>query len=296
MNQAMEVSGTVGSRLRAAREAQGRTIEEIGRQTRVPIRHLEQIEAGELAGLPAAPYSAGFVKAYARVVGLDPAALSQSFRAEFDRAQRGSPRVPYEPYEPADPIRLPPRLLAIVALVIAVLLVGGYSIWRSGVLSGEGPDARARLAAGVDGAPAPAPVAPAAKGGVASPITGGGAVVLTARDPVWVSITERGGAKIFLGVIDKGRSYTVPAGTTDPVIRLGKAEALAITVGGRPVAPLGPPATTLSNVSLKPQALLARQGAAAAAAGSVAPVPTIDRTPAPVDPNLPTAFRDANGR
>jgi hypothetical protein len=119
--------------------------------------------------------------------------------------------------------------------------------------------------------------------------------VLTARSPVWVSITERGGGKIFVGVLDAGRSYAVPATATDPVIRLGKAEALAVTVGGRPVAPLGPPATTLSDVSLKPQALLARAGAAPAPAGG-APVPTTDRASVPADPNLPSAFRKANGR
>jgi transcriptional regulator with XRE-family HTH domain len=293
MDEAMEASGSVGSRLRAAREAQGRTIEEIGRQTRVPVRHLEQIEEGRLDGLPAAPYSAGFVKAYARVVGLDAVALSQDFRGEFDRVQRGSPRVQYEPYEPADPSRLPPRLLAIVALVIAVLLIGGYALWRSGVLSGEGPDARARLAAGSDAVPAPSPAAPAHPVAVPAPVAGG-PVVLTARDAVWVSITERAGGKIFIGVIDKGKSYTVPATASDPVIRLGRAEGLDVTVGGKPVAPLGPPATTLSNVSLKSDALLARGGAApatAAAAPGAAPVPTIDK-PAR-DPAMPPAFRAA---
>ena len=42
----------------------------------LPVRHLVQIEDGRLEGLPAAPYSAGFVKSYARAVGLDPVALS----------------------------------------------------------------------------------------------------------------------------------------------------------------------------------------------------------------------------
>jgi len=112
---AAETPVAVGAQLRAAREQQGQSLEDIGRLTRVPVRHLVQIEEGRLEGLPAAPYSAGFVKAYARAVGLDPVVLSHDFREEFDNANRNTPRIAYAPYEPADPVRLPPRLLAIVA-------------------------------------------------------------------------------------------------------------------------------------------------------------------------------------
>src|ERR1700754_3418605 len=164
---------TVGARLRAAREARGQSLDEIGKQTRVPVRHLVQIEDGRLEGLPAAPYSAGFVKAYARAVDLDPVLLSQDFRSELAQVSHDTPRITYEPYEPADPVRLPPRLLAIVALAIAVVLAAGYGIWRSGMMTAEGATARADLAANGDqanqtsaapanAAPAPTPVTPAA--------------------------------------------------------------------------------------------------------------------------------------
>ena len=289
----------VGARLREARESRGQSLEDIGRQTRIPVRHLVQIEEGRLEGLPAAPYSAGFVKAYARTVGLDPNAMGQSFRAEFERARRGTGRVAYEPYEPADPSRLPPRLLAVVALVIAVLLVGGYAIFRSGVLTGDGPDVRGRLAAGADardGATADAPAnsrAPAQPAG--SPIApaapaANAPVVLTATQPVWMEISERGGATLFLGVIEQGKSYAVPATAADPVIRTGRPEGLAVTVGGRPVAPLGLPAKTIADVSLKPAALIANGFAPAATPASAVPVPTIDR---PAN-GTPPAYGGAN--
>ena len=48
----------VGDRLRSAREIKGLTVEEVARETRVPSRHLETIENGDLSRLPAAPYSA----------------------------------------------------------------------------------------------------------------------------------------------------------------------------------------------------------------------------------------------
>lgn len=145
----------VGERLRAARERIGAPLEEIAAHTRVPMRHLLAIEAGDFTNLPAAPYSAGFVRAYAAVLGIDGAALGREFRAEIDRAGDKLARPELRPFEPADPSRLPPRSLAIVAAVLALLLVIGYGIWRSGTLGGEGPDDRARLAAGIAAAPPP---------------------------------------------------------------------------------------------------------------------------------------------
>jgi len=268
----------VGARLRAAREARGQSLEDIGKQTRIPVRLLVQIEDGRLEGMPAAPYSAGFVKSYARAVDLDPIALSQEFRTELARAASSTPRNTYEPYEPADPVRLPPRLLAFVALAIAILLVAGYGIWRSGMLTGEGPDARARLAANGDAIGAPDNGATPATGGPAAPaaVPVGGAVRLTAIKPVWFDVSERHGATLFTGTLDQGKTYDVPPTAVDPVIRTGKPEGLSVTVGGQPVAPLGEPAEHISDVSLKADALRAR-GAGVA----VAPPPAATSAPAP---------------
>lgn len=274
-----EVPTTVGARLRAAREARGQSLEDIGRQTRVPVRHLVQIEEGRLNGLPAAPYSAGFVKSYARAVDLDPMEMSQQFRAEFAAAAQASPRIAYEPYEPAEPVRLPPRLLAFVALAIAILLVAGYGIWRSGILTGEGADERARLAAsgepmGTSGAPAtPAPGQPAKPAAVPT-----GAVRVTATQDTWFEVTDKAsGTRLYTGVLKQGEGWDVPPTAGDPVIRTGRPEGLTVTVGGQPVAPLGPPAKTVSNISLKAASLTAR----AAPAQSAAVPPATSSTPQP---------------
>ncbi len=293
---------TVGARLRAAREARGQSLDEIGRQTRVPVRHLVQIEDGRLEGLPAAPYSAGFVKAYARAVDLDPVALSHEFRVELAEATSIAPRIVYEPYEPADPVRLPPRLLAIVAAAIALLLVLGYGIVRSGLLTGEGPDMRAKLAANGEqtapaatATPAPAtnpanPPAPAGQPAATPAPAASGPVRLTAVQPTWVKISERDGPTLFMGVLDKGKTYDVPATAADPVIRTGKPEGLEVTVGGKAVAPLGPPAHTISNVSLKADAL-AHGGAAGPATLGAAPA-----TGSANSATVPPAFRGDSTR
>ena len=70
-----------GAVLAAAREAAGIDLVDLARESRVPLRHLTAIEADSHASLPALPYTVGFVKTFARAVGLDPEALALQFRA-----------------------------------------------------------------------------------------------------------------------------------------------------------------------------------------------------------------------
>ena len=61
----------VGERLRAAREEKKLSLEDLAAQTRIPQRHLANIETGEWDSLPAPTYTIGFAKSYASAVGLD---------------------------------------------------------------------------------------------------------------------------------------------------------------------------------------------------------------------------------
>jgi cytoskeletal protein RodZ len=61
----------LGESLRKERELRGITLEEISAQTRVNIRFLEAIEHDDLSALPAKAFAKGFLRSYARAVGLD---------------------------------------------------------------------------------------------------------------------------------------------------------------------------------------------------------------------------------
>lgn len=75
-------TATVGERLAAVRKARGYSLETVHAGTKVKVIHLEAIEAGDLDALPAVPFAAGFVKAYAQFLELDPDASAAAFRAE----------------------------------------------------------------------------------------------------------------------------------------------------------------------------------------------------------------------
>jgi len=65
-----------------------------------------------------------------------------------------------------------------------------------------------------------------------------------------------------------GERYEVPANIAHPAIRIGRAEALDVTIGGRRIPPLCPPSTTLSDVSLRAADLVNRSAPATEADGA----------------------------
>jgi cytoskeletal protein RodZ len=65
------MSLTLGEKLRQAREARGITISEVAEQTRISALYLESIENNDYRGLPGGIFNKGFVKSYAKYVGID---------------------------------------------------------------------------------------------------------------------------------------------------------------------------------------------------------------------------------
>jgi cytoskeleton protein RodZ len=62
---------SVGAKLRAARLARGMSVDEIAQTTKLPKGSLELLENDAYNALPALVFVRGFVRAYARTVGLD---------------------------------------------------------------------------------------------------------------------------------------------------------------------------------------------------------------------------------
>lgn len=62
---------SLGEKLQQAREARGISISEVAEQTRISSHYLEGIEADDYRNLPGGIFNKGFVKSYAKFVGLD---------------------------------------------------------------------------------------------------------------------------------------------------------------------------------------------------------------------------------
>ncbi|RST30103.1 helix-turn-helix domain-containing protein [Sphingomonas ginkgonis] len=264
--------GTVGERLRSARQAQQLTLEDVAARTRIPVRHLESIEGGDWDRLPAPTYSMGFAKSYASALGLDRTEIGEQLRAEMGGSTYRAPHAAPEVFEPADPKRVPPRTLVVVALLAIVAIVAVLLYLRSASLEG-GPDA----APGAANPARPTASAPATPAAAPAP---SGPVVITANDAVWLQVSEKGGATLFSGQLAQGQAYTVPTTAKAPVLKTGKPEAIRISVGTADAPPVGQPATTVRDVSLLPADLL-RQGASAASPNAATGATSPSATAAP---------------
>jgi cytoskeletal protein RodZ len=258
-------AGSVGARLKAGRAAAGLDLADIAARTRIPLRHLAAIEEDRFDSLPSPTYGIGFARAYARSVGLDEVSVAAQVRQQI--SDEGHARAEYVAFEPADPARVPSRLLAWTAAIIGLLIVAGYAVWRTNLLNGPAPTVTTRVEEPQDQPSTPVAPAPAA----ARPATPtSGPVVLTANDTVWMRISDATGKRLFEKEMQAGERYEVPADANAPVIRTGRPQALTVTVGGAPVAPLGSPDATIDKVGISAAALAARP-----------PAPVATPTPTP---------------
>lgn len=193
---------TPGARLRAAREAQGLSIQDVATRTRIAQRQLEAIERDDYAALPGIPYAVGFARAYARAIDVDEVAIAADVRNAVHNSELGSNR--YEAFEPADPARVPSRALAWTAAAIVVILVAGFAVWRTQVMT---PPTGEEIAA-QQAAPMPSTAKPAAGARSAAPVVQ--MVVFTANDDVWLRIYDEAGERLKDGLMKKGRTSPFP--------------------------------------------------------------------------------------
>ncbi len=73
----------IGSELKAARESRKIKLETVSERTKIPIKYLEALEENRFDIFPSHTYAKGFIRAYAKVVGMDPMVLTRQFNAEI---------------------------------------------------------------------------------------------------------------------------------------------------------------------------------------------------------------------
>lgn len=115
-----------GEFLRQARERRGLTLQQISSETKIPWRHLDALEHGQLDAVPGGTYRRGEIRAYAEVVGLDKATALE----RLDRALEASTIVPAPPRRTAPVAPSRSRLLLIVTLLSIAVVVAAATVSR----------------------------------------------------------------------------------------------------------------------------------------------------------------------
>ncbi|MCC6216784.1 MAG: helix-turn-helix domain-containing protein [Polyangiaceae bacterium] len=123
---------SVGAYLRREREARRMSVEEIARSTRVPSSSVERIEADQFDELPGEVFVRGFLRAYARALGLPP----EDVLARYTSSRRVAWVTPLPITSPVRPARRR-RIGVAVAFVLLLIL---FTLALSIVLRPRGDD------------------------------------------------------------------------------------------------------------------------------------------------------------
>ena len=127
-------TGAFGERMRREREMRGIKLEEIAESTKIGKRNLEALEQERFDQLPGGIFNKGFVRAYAKYLGLDEEQAVNDFlaaSANYDQPSALAPPIPATwvkpPAMPSEAsIRRKNRLWALTALLA---LVAGFALW-----------------------------------------------------------------------------------------------------------------------------------------------------------------------
>jgi cytoskeleton protein RodZ len=122
---------TVGQDLRAARLRRGDEIAQVSRALKIRKDHLEALENDRLEDLPGKTYAIGFIRSYARHLGLDSAQYVERFKQDISGRAEEQVREP-APIHQDEGRRLPQGWRLIAGAVAILLIWGAYHLLFSG--------------------------------------------------------------------------------------------------------------------------------------------------------------------
>lgn len=247
----------VGNTLRSARERRGLTIAQLSLTTKIPVHILQAIEENAFERVPRGIFARGFLRSYAKEVGLDPGDIVDMFLQQTEEVLAeqapGDADRDREEFEPApiDADLRPATPGWSYLAIIAALLVAFIAASRYGDDAATGGDAAAILA-GADTAVTESTAGEVANTGGVQPVATSGDAnaagdvplesstlrfVMEATEECWVEAIVDG-RRVVYRLMQPGERATIESGQ-EIVLRVGDPGALTYSVNGRPGEPLG---------------------------------------------------------
>jgi len=267
--------GSFGERLRREREMRGVTLDEISSSTKIARRHLEALESENFDSLPGGVFNRGFVRAYARFLGIDEEQAVADYVAASGELSQAEPAFPLE-IPPESKAKLNPRrsslplLLALLALVIVLAI-----FWSRNKRQPEANEnAVSNPATTPVTTPASAPVSPQSPVEAAAPaqaaptvapvsaVTTGTpeetlptqtpsqtptqtpssertfSVIIEAKEEAWITAYADGQTVVSGKTLRAGEHEIVRAGRRITLVT-GNAGGIEVSFNGKPLGPLG---------------------------------------------------------
>jgi cytoskeleton protein RodZ len=213
-------TGIPGKTLAAQREAMGWTVEQVADQLKLAVRQVVALEAGDYASLPSPAVTRGFVRAYAKIVKLDPVPLVAQIDLGATSMNTGSAPHRERPASFSE-VRFPSHgkrsslpLGMIAGVVVAVAVIGGVA-WKFNAIPGmhHAPAALATAPAAaptVSGAMAPLVNVPAPAGS-ATDVQSTSVPLISVPPPASTNNTVVGGVPAPAPVVAPAAAAAAPA-------------------------------------------------------------------------------------
>ena len=263
--------GAFGDRLRREREMRGITLDEITESTKISRRHLEALEGEHFDQLPGGVFNKGFVRAYARFLGIDEDQAVADYSAASNETPEPENKFPLDIHAKPNPDLNPRRsylpLVFAVAALVGVLV--GYAFWakskphstdtaqtttaQSSPAASETPanastPAAAPAASVATSEPKPKAIESPAAATPANPQQQANSaaadksektfsVSVKAREDSWVSIVADG-KSVMQRVLSADKHKKIKAGKV-LVLRTGNAGGIEVSFNGKPLGTLG---------------------------------------------------------
>ena len=247
----------LGAILKAAREKKGVSLEDIQMITKIRLKHLEALEAGDFAQLPGEVYVKGFLANFAKTVGLDGDEILKKYYELKNRETMVDSEADEEQLifsTPCSPVtlsqeksaslegkgsKLKKSPLLLVGIVFTFLIITGgvllfYFKGRSSSLPVEPEPVATHEEVDVVQEPVPAFEEPVAEPEPVKPL-----LRAEAREVVWIGVYRKASGKmIFEGTLHP-REKQEWLLTEDVALRIGNAGGLKLTYKGKDLGELG---------------------------------------------------------
>jgi cytoskeletal protein RodZ len=269
-----------GEELRREREIRGISLKEIADATKISKRFLEAIERNDHKTLPAPVFTRGFVREYARYLGLNAEEMVNRYNfaavgderieqsAHLDRLT--TPQAPPLPGKKQPSKGIPPPYARVdrnvYILIVVVIALAGVSYWalkhrRESRVNEERPATETKFA------PAPAPPPPVTPAQTATTSTQPDSAAPTKlvlnieiTDRSWVKL-DADGESVINDDLRRGYHRSIEAKDSFRFRTIGNAAGIVLTLNDLPVPALGHDGQVLHDVVLDRAALQKMQTA-----------------------------------
>jgi len=224
-------SDALGERLREAREARGLSLSDVADQIRIRSVYLAAIEDENWSAVGAPVYVRGFLRTYARFLGIDP----EEAVASFSKTLPAQPEPPNSGRKAADREATLPvgSILLWVAGAVAVVLIA-FVVYNE--LTMRRSETLASAVSATATASPPPPTATPVPTATPPAVDGANSLALVLSAPSWLRVTVDGSVSM---------EGTFPAGTSktfhgkNALVRIGNAGGVEIYVNGKDLGKLG---------------------------------------------------------